>query len=89
MPLTKSEREFLHVVDRMKIYVLLLALAVLLYLLLIPTTEASLTTFVLGLALCGVFWLTHRLLSIITTLDLELTRVTNSLKHCLPEREVE
>lgn len=69
----------------MKIYVLLTAVAILLYLLLIPSGEIQMATSVMGLALCGVFWLTQRLLSFITVLDLELTRVVNTLKRSLPE----
>ena len=45
---------------------------------------SELATSIIGVALCGVFWLTQRLLSFITQLDLELTRVVNTLKHTLP-----
>jgi hypothetical protein len=44
-------------------------------------------TSVIGVALCGVFWLTQRLLSFITLLDMELTRVINVVKRTLPEAE--
>jgi len=85
MPLTSRDRRFLQTVDRMKIYLLLMAVAVFLYLLYIPSSEIQMATSVLGLALCGVFWLTQRLLSCITLLDLELTRIVNALKRSLPE----
>ncbi|PIQ83746.1 MAG: hypothetical protein COV75_05830 [Candidatus Omnitrophica bacterium CG11_big_fil_rev_8_21_14_0_20_63_9] len=85
MPLTSRDRRFLQTVDRMKIYLLLMAVAGFLYLLYIPSSEIQMATSVLGLALCGVFWLTQRLLSCITLLDLELTRIVNALKRSLPE----
>lgn len=57
---------------------------VLLYLLLTPSSEIQMATSIVGVALCVVFWLTQRLLSFITQLDLELTRVVNTLKRSLP-----
>ena len=85
MPLNSRDRQFLQTVDRLKVYLLLLGLAVLLYLLLAPSSEIQMATSVIGLALCGVFWLTQRLLSFITLLDLELTRIVNVLKRTLTE----
>ena len=87
MPLTSKDLEFLKKIDRLKVYLLLLGVAVFLYLLLTPSTEIQMATSILGVALCGVFWLTQRLLSFITLLDLELTRVVNALKHSLPEEQ--
>ena len=87
MPLTANERRFLQSVDRLKVYLLLLGLTVLLYMLLIPSSELQVATSVIGMALCGIFWLTQRLLSFITTLDLELTRVVNALQRSLPEEQ--
>ena len=87
MPLTSRDRRFLQNIDRLKVYLLLLGVAVFLYLLLTPSTEIQMATSILGVALCGVFWLTQRLLSFITLLDLELTRIVNTLKHTLPEEQ--
>lgn len=87
MPLTARDRRFLETIDRLKMYLLLLALAVLLYLLFAPGGELQMATSVIGLALCGVFWLTQRLLSFISLLDLELTRVANAIKQSLSEEQ--
>lgn len=83
MPLSAQDRQFLKIVDRMKAYVLVMAVAVFLYLLLAPSSEMQMATSVMGLALCGVFWLTQRLLAFIGLLDLELTRVANAVKRSL------
>jgi hypothetical protein len=85
MPLSPGDRQFLQVVERLKIYLLVMAGAVFLFLLLAPEAEIQSATSVIGIALCGVFWLTQRLLSFISLLDLELTRVINVLKRTLPE----
>ncbi len=87
MPLSHRDRQFLHTVSRLKVYLLLMAVAVFLYLLLAPSGEIQTATSVLGLALCAIFWLTQRLLSFITLLDMELTRVVNALKHTLSEEQ--
>ncbi len=42
-------------------------------------------TAVIGVALCGIFWLTQRLLSYITILDIELNRIAKIIKEQLPE----
>ena len=85
MPLNPNDRRFLRTVDRLKLYLLLVAGAVFLYLLFVPAREIQMTTSVIGLALCAIFWLTQRLLSCITLLDVELTRVINVVKRILPE----
>lgn len=87
MPLNKDDRRFLQTVDRFKMYLLLIAASVLFFLLLTPTEEMRLATSVIGVALCGLFWLTQRLLSYITLLDAELMRVVNTVKRLLPESE--
>ncbi len=87
MPLTHRDRRFLQTIEHLKVYLLLLGIAVFLYLLLTPSTEIQMATSILGIALCGVFWLTQRLLTFITLLDLELTRVVNTLKRSLPEEQ--
>ena len=87
MPLSQNDKRFLQTINHFKAYLLLMALAVFFYLLLAPSSEIQMATSVIGLALCGVFWLTQRLLSFITLLDLELTRVVNTLKHTLPEEQ--
>ena len=85
MPLSTQDRQFLRAIDRLKLYLLLLGFAVLLYVLLIPSSEVQMATSVIGVALCGVFWLTQRLLTFISALDFELTRIANVLKRSLPE----
>ena len=90
MPLSHRDRKFLQTIDRFKIYLLLIAIVVLASLLAMPSSEIQMTTSVMGIALCGVFWLTQRLLHFITQLDLELTRVVNTLKHTLtPDQQKE
>ena len=76
MPLNSRDRRFLQTVDRLKLYLLLM-----------PSSEIQMATSVLGVALCGVFWLTQRLLSFITLLDLELTRVVNAVKRTLTDAQ--
>lgn len=85
MPLSHRDRHFLQTVERLKIYLLLIAGAVFLYLLFVPSNEIQMTTSVVGFALCGIFWLTQRLLSLVSLLDLELTRLLNAVKRVLPE----
>lgn len=85
MPLSQHDRHFLQAIHRMKLILLMLAGSVFLYLLLVPPGEIQMATSIIGIALCGVFWLTQRLLSCISLLDLELTRVVNALKRTLPE----
>ena len=85
MPLTNHDRRFLQAIERMKVLLLLLAAAVFIYLLLVPPGEIQAATSVIGLALCGVFWLTQRLLTFITQLDHELTRIVNVLRRTLPD----
>ena len=87
MPLTTGDRRFLQTIERFKAYLLLMAVSVFLYLLFVPAQEIRMTTSVIGVALCGVFWLTQRLLTFITLLDLELTRILHALKHSLPEAQ--
>jgi hypothetical protein len=87
MPLAPNDRKFIGVVERLKLYILLMAIGVFIVLLVAPATEIQMVTSVIGIALCGVFWLTQRLLSFITQLDMELTRVVNVLKRTLPEDE--
>jgi hypothetical protein len=87
MPLTDRDRRFLQTIERLKVYLILLACAILLYLLCSPSNEIQMVTSILAIALCGVFWLTQRLLSFITVLDVELTRVVNVLKRVVPEEQ--
>ena len=84
MPLTPHDRRFLQTIERMKILLVLLAGSVFLYLLFVPSSEIQLTTSIIGMALCGVFWLTQRLLTFIAQLDHELNRVVNVLRRTLP-----
>ncbi len=87
MPLTPKERQLLKRIEHLKIYLLVMAGAVFTYLLFVPADDLKMATSIVGLALCGVFWVTQRLLSFISLLDLELTRIINVLKHTLPEKE--
>ena len=48
---------------------------------------AGMVTAVIGMAFCGIFWLTQKLLSFITLLDSELIRVVNAVKSTLTEEE--
>lgn len=84
MPLTQRDRRFLQTIERMKLLLLLLAVSVLFYLLFLPPSEIQMATSMIGMALCGVFWLTQRLLTFIAQLDHELTRVVNVLRRNLP-----
>ena len=87
MPLSRSDRQFLNAINRLKTYLLVMALAVFTYLLVVPAEEIRMATSIIGLALCAMFWLTQRLLSFVTLLDLELTRILNTLKRVLPEEQ--
>ena len=84
MPLNPNDRQFLHAIDRLKVYLLMMAIGVFILLLVVPSSEIQMATSIIGMALCGVFWITQRLLTFISQLDLELTRVVNTLKHTLP-----
>ena len=83
MPLTSRDRRFLQTVDRLKLYLLIMAVAIFFYVLCLPSSDIHLTTSIFGIALCGMFWVTQRLLSIISLLDFELTRTLNILKQSL------
>ena len=87
MPLNRSDRAFLQRVDRFKLYVLVIAVGVFFYLLIVPSNEIQMVTAVIGMALCGIFWLTQKLLSFIGELDSELTRVVNAVKSTLTEEQ--
>jgi hypothetical protein len=85
MPLSSSDRRFLKTADRMKIFLVALALVVLIFLACAPSSELTLVTAVLGMSLCGIFWLTQRLLTVITVLDTELSRLIEIIRRTLPE----
>jgi len=87
MPLTPKDRTLLKRIDHLKVYLIVMAVAVFLYLLCLPASELQAATSIVGIALCGVFWLTQRLLSFITVLDFELTRILNVLKRTLPPEQ--
>ena len=69
MLLTSHDRKFLRRVNWLKGYLLAMAIVLFIYLAFTPRVETTL----LAAILCGVFWLTQRLLSLITVLDRELT----------------
>lgn len=87
MPLTTKDRRFLERIDHLKVYLLVLAGVTFLLILVIPSTEVHATTSLLGIALCGVFWLTHRLLGLISLLDLELTRLSRAVDRSLTSEQ--
>ena len=87
MPLSGRDRRLLQAIERMKILLIFMAVAVFLYLLCVPSDEIRAATSVVGLALCGVFWLTQRLLTFISELDNELNRVVNILARSLPPEQ--
>jgi hypothetical protein len=90
MPLSPEDRRFLRTVDRLKLYLLLLASSVFIYLLCSPAPDRqALLTSILGVALCGVFWLTQRLLGFISHLDMELSRLLEVVKRTLPPEQRE
>ena len=84
MPLTPAERRFLRIVDRLKVYVLALAVAVFFLVLLTPQTKLTLPAATVICATAGLLWVVERLLSLLTVLDVELKRVTDALKQALP-----
>ena len=87
MPLNSRDRKFLQTVDRLKLYLLLMAVSVFIFLLLAPSGEMHMATSVLGMALCGVFWLTQRLLTFVALLDRELTQIVSTVTRSLPEEQ--
>lgn len=87
MPLTEHERRLLVRIDRLKVYLLVMAGAVFLFIFLLPSGELHLATSILGIALCGVFWITQRLLGFISLLDLELTRLSRAVDRSLTEQQ--
>ena len=87
MPLSRSDRRLLQTIDRMKLYLIFMAGGVLVYLLVVPSNQIQMATSVLGVALCGVFWLTQRLLTFVGQLDQELTQLVNAVKGSLTEEE--
>lgn len=90
MPLTPRDRRFLQTADRLKLYLLLIAVGIFVYVLCLPSPDIHPATTIFGIVLCGMFWLTQRLLSFITLLDVELTRTLHALKQCLsPEQQQE
>ena len=90
MPLSSRDRKFLQAIERMKLLLIILAIVVFIYLLCVPSTEKQAATSILGLALCGVFWLTQQLLTFITELDHELTRVVHVISRTLsPDQQKE
>lgn len=87
MPLSPRDRQFLQTVERLKMLLIVLAVAIFLFLLLTPPSQVQMATSVIGVTLCGVFWLTQRLLSCITVLDVELNRLIGAVLKTLPEEQ--
>ena len=87
MPLSYRDRAFLRRIDRLKLYLVIVAAAVLVFLVLAPDEEMRTTTSVIGMVLCGIFWLTQRLLSYISELDQELEDLRDAVERIVPEHE--
>jgi hypothetical protein len=87
MPLNKKDRVFISVVSRLKILVLVIAALTLVFILVTPPSEIQAATTVLGIALCGLFYMTQRLLSFITDMDFEISRLTDVIKSTLTEEQ--
>ena len=85
--LTRQERIFLLAIDRLKIWLLVLAFAVFAYVLCLPNSAIQMSTSLIGIALCCMFWLTQRLLHLISQLDYELTRLTGAVQESLTEQQ--
>ena len=75
MLLSDRDREFLKRVKWLHGYLMLIAFGILVYLLTAPRVETG----ILAVTLCGVLWLSQRLLTFVTTLDHELQRLLNAL----------
>ncbi len=87
MPLTKKDRRFLAAIDRLKLFLLIVAALTLVFILLTPPSQIQMVTTVLGVALCGVFYMTQRLLACITNLDFEISRLSDVIKSTLTKEE--
>ena len=87
MPLSPADKRLLHILDRLRIYLLTVAGLVLFLLLLTPPSHFHLPMIVICVVLCGVLWVTQRLLTLITLLDLELMRAIDTLKRLVPEEQ--
>ncbi len=85
MPLTPRDRQFLNHVERSKLLLLGMGLAVLAYVLCTPSNQMYTVTTVIGVTLCALFWVTQRLLTLITILDVELLKMIEAVKKALPE----
>jgi len=85
--LTLKERRFLRAVEHLKYYLLALAVAVFLLILSIPPSEISLATCLVIVALCGLLWVTQRLLTFITLLDIQLAKAIRGLKYSLSDEQ--
>ena len=84
MPLTAADRQFVKTADRIRMCVLGLTGAVLIFLLCTPASQIHVATTILGIALCWLIWVTQRLLSLITVLDLEVNKAIETLKKTIP-----
>jgi len=87
MPLSPTDRRFLQMIERLKLSILVLGLAVFWFVLSIPASQLSLATSLVIFVLCGLLWATQRLLTLVTVLDLELTKAITALKHALPKEQ--
>lgn len=87
MPLSPVDKRLVDALDRLKIYLLVVGGVVFLFLLLTPPSQFHLPMLVICMVLCGVFWLTQRLLTLITLLELELLRAMDALKRLLTEEQ--
>lgn len=83
MPLTSSERRFLSRCDRFKYLLVLLALTLLFYIVVTPVSDFSMPTFIIATAFCVTFWVTQRLITLITVLDVELAKTVRALQRLM------
>ncbi len=79
MALSDHDRHFLQTANRFKLYLVLLAVAVLIFVVTSPREDLRLSTAVFAVALCGLFWLTSKLLTYITTLDREVSELSATI----------
>ena len=85
MPLTPHDRKFLNTIEHLKVLLLCMGVAVLMYVLCTPVSQMYAVTTVVGITLCALFWVTQRLLTLVTILDVELLKMIEAVKKALPE----
>ncbi len=87
MPLTSRDRKFLQAVDRLKVYLLVIAVGMIIFVLVTPMNQMHAATSLIGIVLCVMFGVTQQLLSFITILDMELSRLSDAVLRSMPEEQ--